>query len=46
MKGILITTKRDLTQILEDIKDIKDTEQFTIDIEKRKGFVYWRIQGV
>lgn len=45
MKGILITTKRDLTQILEDVKDARDNEQFTLNIEKCKGLVYWRIQG-
>jgi len=43
MKGDLITTKRELTEILEHIKDIKDTHQFTISIERKKGLVYWRI---
>ena len=43
MKGILITTKRELIQILEHIKDVKDTQQFTLDIKKHKGLVYWHI---
>lgn len=45
MKGDLITTKRELAQILKDIKDIKDTHQFTIGLEKQKGLLYWRIAG-
>lgn len=44
MKGILITTKRELKEILNDIeKFITDDAQLTMIIERKRNEIYFRI---
>ena len=43
MKGALIITKRELKEILVAAKEISDTTQFTLTLEKIKPLVYWHI---
>lgn len=44
MKGELLITKKELLEVLNDIRKINELEQFTIGIEKQRDLVYWHVR--
>jgi hypothetical protein len=43
VKDKVLVTKKELKEILKDTKEVSDTTQFTLDIEKKVD--YWHIRG-
>lgn len=45
MKGLLLTTKKELKEILKDVPKMEGNTQFIINIERKPKMTYFQFKG-